>query len=268
MAIGSRLIARRMGLPHGGLNRSSAAATSYTDAMTVAKGGQRTFFHHRGANAVFGQANVALESSQAKWFYLGYMLLLDRMDAVDGEGRTEASRVLERAQSAGMQTVVDFVSVPDGRIRAISAASLPHVNLLFINEIEAGMVIGRDLRNAGNPNLSAIEEAASALLELGVNETVVVHFQEGAIAKTQSGEVYKQSSVIVPGSAIVGSTGAGDAFAAGFLYGVHEGWDIPACLEHAVCAAAISLGEGTPSEAMRSSAECLAQGRHWGFSEL
>ena len=236
--------------------------------MTVVQGGQRTFFHHRGANAVFGQADIDLESSRAKWFYLGYLLLLDQMDALDSEGQTEASRVLERAQTAGMQTVVDFVSVPDERIRAITAASLPYVNLLFINEIEAGMVTGRDLRRNGKPNVPAIEEAASALLEMGVNDAVVVHFQEGAMVKTRQGDVYHQGSVNVPDSAIVGSTGAGDAFAAGFLYGTHERWDIPACLEHAVCAAAISLGDGAPSEAMRASSECLAQGREWGFSEL
>ena len=256
------------GIATWGLDRSSAAATSYTDAMTVAQGGQRTFFHHRGANAVFGEANVALEPSNAKWLYLGYLLLLDQMDALDSEGRTEASRVLEQAQMAGMQTVVDFVSVPDEQIRAISAASLPHVNLLFINEIEAGMLTGMDLRKAGKPNLQAIESAASALFDLGVRDTVVVHFQEGAIAKTRAGEIYRQASVSVPDTAIVGSTGAGDAFAAGFLYGAHEGWDIRASLELGVCAAAISLGEGTPSDAMRSSSECLAQGRQWGFSDL
>ena len=256
------------GIATWGLKRSAAAATSYTDAMTVVQGGQRTFFHHRGANAVFGQADVDLESSRAKWFYLGYLLLLDQMDALDGEGRTEASRVLERVQAAGMQTVVDFASVPDERIRSISAASLPHVNLLFINEIEAGMVTGGDLRRDGKPNIEAIEEAASALIEIGVKDAVVIHFQEGAVVKTRAGEVYRQGAVKVPGSAIVGSTGAGDAFAAGFLYGTHEGWEIPACLEHAVCAAAISLGDGTPSEAMRTSSECLAQGREWGLSVL
>ncbi|MDB4467807.1 PfkB family carbohydrate kinase [Verrucomicrobiales bacterium] len=36
------------GIATWGLKRSAAAATSYTDAMTVVQGGQRTFFHHRG----------------------------------------------------------------------------------------------------------------------------------------------------------------------------------------------------------------------------
>lgn len=253
------------GIQTWGLGRSLEAATSYTDAMTVVKGGQRTFFHHRGANALLGLADMDLERSRAKWFYLGYLLLLDRLDALEADGTTEAQRVLEKAQAAGMRTVVDFVSVLDDRAVAIAKASLPHVDLLFINEIEAGMITGRELRSAGGIDLVAVNEAAGELLDLGVNDLVVVHFQEGAFVRNRQGEVFQQAAVAVPDSAIVGSTGAGDAFAAGFFYGMHEGWEIPRCLELAVCAAAVSLGDGSPSEAMQSAKDCLEQGRVWGY---
>ncbi len=45
----------------------------------------------------------------------------------------------------------------------------------------------------------------------------------------------------VPAGALKGANGAGDAFAAGFLYGVHEGWAYGRCLElaHASAAACI-----------------------------
>ena len=256
------------GIATWALQRASQAATSYTDAMTVARGGQRTFFHHRGANAVLGEGDLKLDRSHAKWFYLGYLLLLDRMDAVDADGRTEASIALERASAAGFHTAVDFVSVTDERARTIAKAGLPYADVLFINEIEAEMVTGSVLRSGAGPDLGATERSARALLEMGVRQTVIIHFPEGAMALTQEGQLFRQASVCVPESAIVGTTGAGDAFAAGVLYGLHEGWKLPACLELGVCAAAISLGAGTPSDAMQPAAACLKKGRRWGFQSL
>ncbi|MFT4640355.1 MAG: sugar/nucleoside kinase (ribokinase family) [Verrucomicrobiales bacterium] len=251
-----------------GLERSDEVATSYTDAMTVAKGGQRTFFHHRGANAIFSEDDIDFARSHAKWFYLGYLLLLDSLDEIREDGKTGASIALERACAAGFRTVIDFVSVPDPRVRAIAEASLPYVDVLFINEIEAGMVLDTDLRHVSGPDLSAMERAAAALLEMGVHEAVIIHFQEGALAMTKDGQVTRQGAVQVPEESIVGSTGAGDAFAAGVFFGLHEDWPLQECLELGVCSAAISLGAGPPSVAMIPARACLEQGRGWGFRNL
>lgn len=256
---------QRHGIATDGLKRTDEAATSYTDAMTVARGGQRTFFHHRGANAVFGEADLDLAANRAKWFYLGYLLLLDRMDSLDAHGSTEAGRALAHARKAGFCTAADFVSVPDDHAVAVAAASLPHVDVLFINEIEAGMVTGIDLRQSSAPDLVSMTAAARALLDLGVRRAVVLHFQEGALALTREGECFQQASAQVPEEAIVGSTGAGDGFAAGVLYGLHESWAWPEALELGVAAAAISLGAGPPSEAMLPAATCLKRARQWGF---
>lgn len=259
---------RRHGIATWGLGRAKEAATSYTDAMTVAQGGQRTFFHHRGANAIFAEADLDLGRSRAKWFYLGYLLLLDAMDALHEDGTTDAGQVLQRARKAGFHTVIDFVSVPDERAKIIAEASLPHVDVLFINEIEAEMVTGIKSRSNAGPDWPKVEQAANALLAAGVQRAVVVHFQEGALAVTREGLVFSQSAVRVPSSAIVGSTGAGDAFAAGVLYGLHEDWKWPDALELGVCAAAVSLAAGPPSEAMIPAPACLDQGRAWGYAEL
>ena len=191
--------------------------TSYTDAMTVASTGQRTFFHHRGANAILGPEHFDFSKVTAKWFYLGYILLLDTMDAMDDAGVTGAARVLEQAKAAGLITVVDFVSVPDPQVQAIAASALPHIDVLFVNEIEAGMVLGRDLRGDNPVDWLAMEKACRDLLAQGVKQQVILHCQQGAIAVSAQGEVVQQHSVKVPKEDIVGSTGAGDAFAAGVL---------------------------------------------------
>jgi sugar/nucleoside kinase (ribokinase family) len=69
----------------------------------------------------------------------------------------------------------------------------------------------------------------------------------------------------MPANLIVGTAGAGDAFSAGFLLGLHEGWDFQRSLELAVCAAAVSLRDATCSGAVETWQNCLALGRKLGF---
>ena len=61
------------------------------------------------------------------------------------------------------------------------------------------------------------------------------------------------------------SAGAGDAFCAGALLGLHEGWPLKRCLQAAVCAAAMSLADPTCTEGMKSLNVCLAIGKRYGF---
>ena len=62
------------------------AATSYTDVMTVQSTGRRTFFHYRGANRLLREEHFDLERTQARILHLGYLLLLDGLDAVRSDG--------------------------------------------------------------------------------------------------------------------------------------------------------------------------------------
>lgn len=57
-------------------------STGFTDVMTL-KNGERTFFHARGANAAFSADDLPEEALDCDLFHLGYLLLLDRLDAAD-----------------------------------------------------------------------------------------------------------------------------------------------------------------------------------------
>src|ERR671912_163252 len=72
----------------------------------------------------------------------------------------------------------------------------------------------------------------------------------------------------VPASYIQGAAGAGDAFASGVLFGLHEGGPVDDALRLGVCAAAASLAHPTCSEGVLSRTECLALATRFGFHEL
>ena len=74
---------------------------------------------------------------------------------------------------------------------------------------------------------------------------VVIHFPEGAYLLTKDGSEILQPSLDLPESYIVGSTGAGDSFCAGVLYGLHSEWSYEKTLRFAVCAGAMNLSDLT-----------------------
>ncbi|MGV3659375.1 MAG: carbohydrate kinase family protein [Prosthecobacter sp.] len=243
------------------LHQTDAAPTSYTDAMTVSGTGRRTFFHQLGTNALLGAPHFDFSRTQARIFHLGYLMLLTEMDRLlpESGGRSVASQVLEAAQMAGLLTSVDLVSTEHPGFRQIVEASLPFTDFLIVNEIEAGKVVGRDLKTSTSPqDVESIKNAAQELLGKGVRREVIIHFEAGAVVAAKDGGVYHQPSLQLPPGFIVGATGAGDAFAAGYLHGTHEDWPIPERLKLAVTTAAMCLTHPTPSQGLRPVAECLA----------
>lgn len=248
------------------LHQTDAAPTSYTDAMTVSGTGRRTFFHQLGANAILGESHFDFSRTQAKIFHLGYLMLLTGMDRLLENGRTVASRVLEAAQNAGLLTSVDLVSSNHPQFREITEASLPFTDFLILNEIEAGKASGLDLKSSP-PDLAKIQTAARQLLDHGVHREVIIHFEAGAVVVEKNGHVHQQPSLKLPPGFIAGATGAGDAFAAGYLHGTHENWPIADRLKLAVCTAAMCLTHPTPSQGLRPVAECLQLMSKFGARE-
>ena len=246
--LGQRILAdcKRHKIDARFLRATAEAPTSYTDVMTEINGGRRTFFHNRGANALWDGADLDFSRVKARIFHLGYLLLLDALDASDKKFGTKAAALLADAQEAGLKTSVDVVSEDSDRYARIVAPALKHVDYCIVNEIEAGKTTGFRVRQPdGRLDTVALRHAAGALLQMGVRELVVVHFPEGGFARTRKGEDHWQSSVNLPAKCIAGAAGAGDAFCAGVLLGLHEGWDLGRCLETGVCVAAASLSDPT-----------------------
>ena len=247
------------------LTATTKADTSYTDVMTEQSGGRRTFFHYRGANGFWNGADLDFMRVKARIFHLGYLLLLDALDADDKKHGTKAAGLLAKAQEAGLKTSVDVVSEDSDRFNRLVTPALKHVDYCILNEIEAGKTTGFKTRLPdGKLDAVAIRHAAGALLQCGVRELVVIHFPEGGFARTRDGKDSWQTSLKLSEKQIAGTAGAGDAFCAGILLGLHEGWDLQRCLLTGVCIAAASLSDATCTAGVKSLAACLALAKKHG----
>ena len=246
------------------LRQTSDAPTSYTDAMTVRDTGRRTFFHQRGANALLAPDDFDFRGTSARLFLLGYLMLLDRLDELDADGRSGASRVLEAARASGLVTVIDYVSTGNPQFAAIARSALPFIDHLVLNELEAAPLLGREIGPDRESMIVAVEE----LLACTDCPRVVMHAATGVVGGDRAAGVVVQAAVKVPDDRIAGATGAGDAFMAGYLNGVHQNQSLADSLRLGVCTAAISLRDPTPSNGVGSLAECLQLGEMYGFREF
>ena len=230
------------GIDTSGLKQSGLAPTGHTHVMTV-PGDSRTFFYHAGTNDLLDAGDIAINviAPQARIFYLGYINLLGTMDRIGPDGKTPAALVLKQAQNAGMLTCVDLVSSDTPDFRAAVTASLPHIDMLFLNEVEAVRSTGISI--TGPSDRTGLAGAAAALVSGGA-ATVVIHTPELSLWQSASESRWSAPDPVDPAS-IISPVGAGDAFCAGVIYGIYHGWDPDRCMHVGHRAAAAALRSAT-----------------------
>jgi sugar/nucleoside kinase (ribokinase family) len=234
------------------LRRTNCEKTSYTDVFCVKGTGRRTFFHYRGANRLFTPREVNLDELPVALFHLGYLLLLDGMDQPDDQFKTVATRFLREIQKRNIKTSIDLVSEDSDRFNQIVPPALRYTNYCIINDFEAEKLVGIPLRSGNKVLPQNLKKTAKTLFEHGVNDLVTIHFPEGAYLLSKDGSEMIQPSLQLPDDFIVGSTGAGDSFCAGMLYGLYQGWSHDRTLRFAVCAGAMNLSDLTTTGGIKS----------------
>ncbi len=228
------------GLDVSGLHILTGEKTSFTDVMSI-PGGQRTFFTYPGASAKFGVDDIDYAALNAKILHLGYFLLLQKVD--DGDG----IKILQKALENGIETSIDLVSENSDRYSLVLPC-LPYTDYLIINELEAGNLAGME---PTRDNLYAI---AKKLKDLGVRKKVIIHMPDCSVCCSDEG-VSALGSYILPDGYIQGTTGAGDAFCAGALIGIYNGWDDTKIMEFASGCAVMALGSPDATSGMKTQAE-------------
>jgi sugar/nucleoside kinase (ribokinase family) len=239
--------ARANGIDMSRVRVTREAPTSYTDVFTVKSTGKRTFFHCRGANRLLTADDIQPDDS--KILHLGYLLLLDGLDRADPEFGTAAARVLKRWRDKGVKTSVDVVSENSSRFGQIVSPALRYTDYLICNEIEAGQVTGDRIRTESGVDQAALKSSAKKLLTKGP-ELVVIHMPEGGYWLSRQGEHWEPSLKLKP-EQIKSAAGAGDAFAAATLFGLHEGWEPTRLLKLAHSAAAACMSHETTTQGLR-----------------
>ena len=183
--------------------------------------------------------------------------MLDKFDAEDPEYGTVMARFLNDVRALGIKTSVDVVSSSNiGEYKSKILPVFPYTDYLIINETEICNVWGYNPRRAdGSLDVEVLKKAMEKAMSAGVNEKVIIHAKEASFCLDRSKKFTSLGSLKIPSELIAGSVGAGDAFCAGSLYGIYNGYSDEEILKFASAAAACSLFSENSVDGMRSKKE-------------
>ncbi len=199
----------KSGVDIRGLKVSGAHATSASVALVNSEG-ERTFLHCLGANGAYTDTDVdfSVLSDARIVFVAGTMLL----PSFDGE---PCARVLARCREMGKVTVLDSAWDDKGRWMDVLAPCMPYIDYFIPSVDEARMFAGCE----------DVAEMADRFFDRGVSHVVIKLGSDGCYVR----ESREQEGVYLPaysGVRAVDTTGAGDSFCAGFLYGLSHGMNM------------------------------------------
>jgi sugar/nucleoside kinase (ribokinase family) len=201
---------RQHGLDVSGIQVTPGVDTSQTLIVNVA-GEDRRFIHTFGANAEFRAADIPLDRVQrCKVLYLGGYMVMPKLQ------QEELIPVFAAARQAGAKTFLDVVTPGKADYLGRLERLLPHVDVIKPNSHEGEIITGeRDpLRQA------------EVFHRLGAKTVIISMGGEGAVVATER----ERLRVGVYPVEFVDGTGGGDAFDAGYVYGLVHGLGGEDCL--------------------------------------
>ncbi|WP_424933626.1 carbohydrate kinase family protein [Amaricoccus macauensis] len=258
-------VADEYGIARESLRKIEGVPTQSTSAYLSAATGRRTHVHLPGSGTKLSPEHFDFTATYARVMHLGLPGIHAIMDAPWGEDANGWVTVLRMAQEAGLKTDLELVAGSEEQIRRLALPCLPHLDTLVVNDQEIGAMAGSRTVSGGKTNVDAVREAARNVLSRGAMELVAVHFTQGAVLISRDGTEVFQPSVAIPDAERKGANGAGDAFSAGFHYGLHEGWAGQDCLRLGHATAAACLRAPDTYSSVGTVAECLGLAERWGW---
>jgi sugar/nucleoside kinase (ribokinase family) len=196
-----------------GIKTTPTAPTSRTVILPII-GEDRRYIHTLGANAELKVTDVDRQQvAQSRILYVGGYCLFP------GFKQDELVELFKFARSKGVKTILDVAGVNPELGLAQVQQVLPYTDAFLPNNDEAFLLTGET-----DPL-----KQAEALLQCGTQTAVITLGGEGVIALTHQSRLRASAFKIK----FVDGSGGGDAFDAGFIYGMLNDWDLARKLEFA-----------------------------------
>lgn len=260
-----------IGIKNSRMQKSPNNLTCFTDAMTLNSNGRRTFFHHPGSNNDLDLDAIDLTLSSPRILHVGAPGIHKKADAHQPGKASQWVNILKRARELGIETNLEMVHLDAEIEKDLVLPCLPYLSSIIVNESEAGSLVDMPAKVDGadaKVDWVQLENIVKELIQLGVSKLAVIHSPAGAVAADATGATWRQGSVKVPTGDIKGTTGAGDAFASGVVYGLHEGWNVQECLKLGVATAAQNIKSFATAQDVKPYKQTLAEADAYGYRSV
>ena len=205
----------RNGVKVSGIAVDNGVSTS-ASVVTVASSGERSFLYSAGSTAKFCASDVDKELlKKCDIVFIASAMLLPMLD---GE---PMRKLLAKAKKMGKYTVMDTVWDPDDIWLDKVRPALSELDLFMPSYEEAAKITQK----------SSPEDIAQVLNSLGAKNVIVKMGSKGAYVKPEGKEAFISKAFCLDKP--VDTNGAGDAFCAGFLCALAQGWDFERCAQFA-----------------------------------
>jgi len=193
-----------------GVRRLPDVATASTMVINV-RGEDRRFITAVGANVEFQVGHIPADwLDRAKVLYVGGYFMMPSVNP------DELRALFANARARGARTVLDVVLLGGESNLDDLARVLPETDVFLPNEDEAAMLLGETEPLA----------QAEQFRRLGAGTVVITRGGEGALLLSED----ERLRCGIYDVELIGGTGAGDAFDAGYCFGLLEGEDPAGCL--------------------------------------
>ena len=197
-----------------GVNREGVVtddnAITSSSVVLVDAGGERTFLHCSDSNDKLTEDNINFDIiSESKLVFVTGTFLMRSLDGV------QTASVLKKCREMGKTTVLDTAWDAHDRWMSLIQPCLQYIDYFIPSYDEATKIAG----------VTDVDDIADIFFDLGVKHVVIKMGSDGSYVRNSKSE----KGVIIPSYKIenpVDTTGAGDSFCSGFLYGLSRGMDI------------------------------------------
>ena len=191
-----------------GLQTTSAANTGL-DFILVTPDGERTMFGYRGANKL-----LVPELIDASIFKEAGLMHISGYALLEPPQSNAVLRAVALAAERDIPVSIDTGLEPVMRIKSVFLEILPAMAICISGVAEVDHLLGA----------RSSQEAAEKLVAVGVNLAAIKKGKDGSLL------MRKDTSVYCPPFKVnsIDTTGAGDAYSAGILYGYQQGLSLAA----------------------------------------
>ncbi|MCX6089671.1 MAG: carbohydrate kinase family protein [Candidatus Atribacteria bacterium] len=197
---------KKRGIDTRGIVSTEDYPTSSTMVMVDGKG-ERSFIHCTGANRSLQERDILDEFFlDSQLVHISGTFLLPSFDGPD------TAHFFQRVKEKGIITSLDTYWDESGKWLQTIEPSLPYIDIFISNRDESTRISGQ----------RHLVENAQFFLDYGIKVVAIKMGDEGSFIMTNKEKIFVPPYRVE----VVDGTGAGDAFAAGFLVGYLKNWDL------------------------------------------
>lgn len=200
------------GIETQNLVRKEGIQTSAT-MLPIRPTGERPALHVPGANGELTLDDINWDAiKSAQYLHMGGTSLMPKFDG------SPTVELLKFASEHGVITSFDLVAVERPDLLDLIEPCLPYIDYFMPSLEEAEMML-----RLGGHSYQSRQDVINFFLDRGAKHTILKMGEEGSsIASKEFGEIRLPAFTV----SVVDTTGCGDAYCAGFLVGLANGWSL------------------------------------------